>query len=650
MPDEELNHISIDYYNDFYKAAHIASEEGELVINIPPNVQNTKTKEDRYDLRIYYQLLRPKSGVYFVTTDSVYPNRFIHMHTNNQIAGARLWFPCVDTLYDRCTFQFEITVHSSLLVICSGDLQRQLLSDDRSKRTFYFSIDSPLLPQNIGMAVGPFEVLPLKEETESKYANIITSFCLPNRMKELEHTTSHMSQMISFYEEYLGASFPCKTYKQVFVEEPFQSVSGYSTITMLSTHLLHDESIIDQTYKSRRKLAFGVASQWFSNFITVRTWSDYWIVIGLSGYLADLYYKKAFGNNEYRFRLFTQSDYTALYDNVQPLYYSNYGHPFDVIGNKIFKKKAALVMYAIERRVGPDSFRKVLSSLVSPSYDSDLDKNLSTKKFLKIIRKVTGNDLRPFAERWIYGKGCPNLSCGFVFNKRKHIIEFALKQNKKPLIPGSVYVRVNELEGTYDHIVNFDEEIHQFEFPCYSRVRKARKKKTKGGEDKDGNGGETTGNDLNDDESKKNETPVLWVRVDPELDIVRTITMRQPETMWIIQLQRDTDVIAQFESIVALQSYCNSFPTIEALNKVLNDNQIYYKLRIQAAIVMSHCTLPAGVDLLLKFFKTHYYDPEGNQIRPNDFSDFSSYFLQMVCLFFFYHFFLFFKFLFIYIL
>lgn len=37
-----------------------------------------------------------------------------------------------------------------------------------------------------------------------------------------------------------------------------------------------------------------------------------------------------------------------------------------------------------------------------------------------------------------------------------------------------------------------------------------------------------------------------------------------------------------------------------------------------------------GVDALVKFFKSQYFDLEKKQIKPNDFSDFVRYFLEKV--------------------
>jgi transcription initiation factor TFIID subunit 2 len=71
-----------------------------------------------------------------------------------------------------------------------------------------------------------------------------------------------------------------------------------------STHLLHDESIIDQTYETTRYQCLAVVSQWFGNYIEAKTWSDSWITMGFAGYLSLLCYKSIFGGNEFRYYMF----------------------------------------------------------------------------------------------------------------------------------------------------------------------------------------------------------------------------------------------------------------------------------------------------------------------------------------------------------
>lgn len=77
--------------------------------------------------------------------------------------------------------------------------------------------------------------------------------------------------------------------------------TAYTTMSIMSTHLLHSIAIIDQTYISRKAMAQAVAEQFFGCFITMQNWSDLWLAKGIPDYLCGLYSKKCFGNNEYRY-------------------------------------------------------------------------------------------------------------------------------------------------------------------------------------------------------------------------------------------------------------------------------------------------------------------------------------------------------------
>jgi hypothetical protein len=78
-------------------------------------------------------------------------------------------------------------------------------------------------------------------------------------------------------------------------------VTAYTTMSVLSSHLLHSIAIIDQTYISRKAMAQAVAEQFFGCFITMQNWSDLWLAKGIPDYMCGLYSKKCFGNNEYRY-------------------------------------------------------------------------------------------------------------------------------------------------------------------------------------------------------------------------------------------------------------------------------------------------------------------------------------------------------------
>lgn len=458
-------------------------------------------------------------------------------------------------------------------------------------------------------------------------------------------------------------------------------MSSCASLSICSTHLLHDETIIDQTLVTRRLLALALAQQWFQCYVGVKSWPDMWISAGISGYLAGLFFRRMFGNNEYRYRLMMESEWVCAADTGPPLYNEHASHPHDM-QTELVARKAPLVVYMMEKRVGETSFRKLLNGLVSakpststttdskdpaplattPARDSNgslapntttstgttaptkesVDQTLSTKKLLKTIKLETGQDMKSFAEKWIYGKGCPKFACGFWFNRKRHQTEFALRQTNKPedRISSSLTIRINELDGSYDNVIQFDEEMHAYEFPCFSRVRKSRKKK-KDGDDKEMEGAPVV---TTAPGTKKTETPLLWIRIDPDMEWIHSITFKQPEYMWVHQLEEDRDVVAQHEAIRGLQLFATS-NALGALNRVVNNPMVFYRVRMEAAYSLSSpssSSTPSsseagsadvhwiGLDHLLRTFKNLFYNPDGTQLLPNTFADFCNYHLQKI--------------------
>ncbi len=92
-----------------------------------------------------------------------------------------MWFPCVDTLVDKCTFSMEITVDKDMMAVCSGELVDQVWSDDYSKKTFFFNLDVPSVAQSVALAVGPFEVRHIGRSQSIIWFSVnclFSSFCI----------------------------------------------------------------------------------------------------------------------------------------------------------------------------------------------------------------------------------------------------------------------------------------------------------------------------------------------------------------------------------------------------------------------------------------------------------------------------------------
>ena len=185
---------------------------------------------------------------------------------------------------------------------------------------------------------------------------------------------------------------------------------------------------------------------------------------------------------------------------------------------------------------------------------------------------------------------------------------------------GALTVRIRELDGLFDHVCHFDDEIHLFELPCHSRIRKGKSQRQE----------LEKLDEFEQENRQKNETPLIWLRCDPHMEWIAKIKLLQPDYMWICQLM-DRDVVAQHEATLGLQCYASSH-TCHALNHVLNNSKAFHRVRVDACTVMamssSKDTNWIGLDLLLKFYKQNFFDRAGLCVRPLQFSDLSLYMLQ----------------------
>jgi hypothetical protein len=89
------------------------------------------------------------------------------------------------------------------------------------------------------------------------------------------------------------------------------------------------------------------------------------------------------------------------------------------------------------------------------------------------------------------------------------------------------------------------------------------------------------------------DIPLLWIRVDPEMDWIGRIIFRQPEYMSIYQLELDRDVIAQYQAIQAITPV-KSREAAEILFDVVNNTRVvyYYRVRMHAAKALAEVRDP----------------------------------------------------------
>ena len=82
-------------------------------------------------------------------------------------------------------------------------------------------------------------------------------------------------------------------------------------------------------------------------------------------------------------------------------------------------------------------------------------------------------------------------------------------------------------------------------------------------------------------EVKNIECPILWIRVDPEIEYIRKVKVHQAPDNWLFQLLREKDHMGQIEACKALKNYHDE-DVYEVLKAVAKNEKFFFKVRKQA--------------------------------------------------------------------
>ncbi|KAJ2711563.1 hypothetical protein H4R19_003189, partial [Coemansia spiralis] len=283
----------------------------------------------------------------------------------------------------------------------------------------------------------------LRKDTVDAIGGVF-AFTYPGLLSELEATCSFIPEALAFYSQEFGA-YPYTSYKVVFMDGLSEPIITCASLTIVSTDLLHPRTVIEPVYETRRCLGLAIAQQWFGTYVTPETWGDYWLVVGLAGYIAGLFVKHNLGNNEHRYRL--KRDMTRLCHadvNQRPISYPE--QPPVVVRDEaeFIQLKAPIILYMLDKRMMKGGMSLGLSRVVPKILVSAMSGDLGaanavgTAWFLKMCRRVSGVDLHVFAEQWILGTGCPVFHFSYAFNRKKLVVEIMMHQestNSKATAP-----------------------------------------------------------------------------------------------------------------------------------------------------------------------------------------------------------------------
>lgn len=572
-----------------------------------------------------------------------------------------------------------------------------------SKVTFEYKLPVPTMARQLGFVCARMHILPDPAEDVATHFVAWRSsggdHATDKRvLEQLKHTTACTSAVFHTYENYLAAPYPYESYKQVFVDDAYFDAMSFAGVAVLSTSLLYGKEMIDQAFVTRERLAGTLALSWTST-LCIASFADWWMVEGIARFFTSLYIQDSFGVNEAEYarmmdclkvtecdvlpdqkqcvpegsldhvdgdghlllggdldpaKTAVDSKQVAPADHfykTRPLCWEGYAHSSEIY-SELMSKKAGIVCKMLKNVIGVPNFNTLIKNTLKKSgahFQNHETQELavtSTHRLIKEAQEISNEvqALDAFSRHWILCDGYPSVTCSFTFSKKKKLTELRVEQQTNDSksssssssssaagarFTGHLLFRIHEKDRAWESVKRIDEDKATFEFPCNSRLTRNRKRKRVQEET------------LAIDELLQRyiETPVLWVRIDPHYMWLRPFVVSQEEVMWILQMKRERDVVAQYEAVQGLARTSKNgteLLSFNALDETLRNKKVFHRIRAAAAYALAKaCEMnPASSERnlrkLLDYFHelTHAIGHNEPSLLPNDFSDFADYYLK----------------------
>jgi len=303
----------------------------------------------------------------------------------NQPIGAATYYPVNDTPNDKATYTQTVTVPRGLTVLANGEPGHTTTHDGQT--TFRWHMNRPMASELSMIAIGNYNVT--RGETADGLPNITaigkSIDTKPGQGRLFNRTTA---QIIEWESSSYG-------------RYPFDSTGGILADVGVEYALeTQGRPVYDQTTSDvdADLLAHELGHQWFGDSLTPTRWSDIWLNEGFATYSEWLYQEKF---NGIPVRQTFAKTYADEEDWTGKVADPGRDHIFD----DLVYNRGAMALQALRMKIGDRAFLRMLK-LWPTTYRYG---NVSTRKFIRFVERLTHRDLDAFFHVWLYQPGKPNL-------------------------------------------------------------------------------------------------------------------------------------------------------------------------------------------------------------------------------------------------
>ncbi|MCP4571059.1 MAG: T9SS type A sorting domain-containing protein [bacterium] len=301
--------------------------------------------------------------------------------------GARQWWVCKDVNTDKAdSVDLHVTVPDPLVVASNG-LEQASTVPVAGHTTYHWRHRHPIVTYLVSLAIHPYQVLVDSYQPAVGPAMPILNYVFPAWAVAAEAGYAVTSDMIATFATAFG-EYP-------FVDEKY----GHA-------HFLWHGGMEHQTcssmwnqYYGEHLIAHELGHQWFGDMITCADFRHIWLNEGFARWLESYWLEQSQGEQAYKDRMTS-----FRYMGAGTIYVEDPTDFAAIFSADLSYNKASWVVHMLRWVLGEDDFLAGLAAYRA-QYGGG---SATTEEFQAVMEGVSGLDLEPFIQQWIYGEYYPD--------------------------------------------------------------------------------------------------------------------------------------------------------------------------------------------------------------------------------------------------
>jgi len=394
---------------------------------------------ERKNIAITYEGV-PDNGL--IITKNKYGHRVFF--ADNWPNRARHWLPCVDHPADKATLDFIVTAPHHYQVISNGIKASDSTISGQQRRTHYTET-TPLATKIMVIGVAGFAI-----QQSGMVNNIpVSSWVYPEEKDKGFYDYALAVDILPFFIKNVGPY----AYKKLANVE---STTMFGGMENASAIFYSDESSISGTRKSESLLAHEIAHQWFGNMATEADWSHLWLSEGFATYMTILYFEYKYGYDTASHMLSKNRQQVIDFarKRLRPVVDSSVTDYMELLNANSYQK-GGWVLHMLRRQLGDSIFWKGIQTY----YNRFAGKNAVTGDLCKVMEEVSGKDLKPFFQQWLFIAGHPKLAITWNYNAAKKAVDITVIQQQQPVFAFPLELQLGGSLTKSIHITKRDTRI-----------------------------------------------------------------------------------------------------------------------------------------------------------------------------------------------